>query len=313
MNIKSIFPRLLAVTILVLVCIFLRHGVIAQNGSSTNDLPMLPIEKWDAYKRGIERMNVPITFYGRVIDQDGNGLSGAVAVLRAQQPYFDPAYIVKARYVNSNLTTDLNGRFFLNNLSGSGLDLVSLTMAGYELEPSAQRVFGSVSGTLDNPISFKMWSTNIHERVISGERAFHIVPDGTSYTIDLHTGTITQSNADAGDLKIWIKMSKDITGRDFDWSFEIRAVSGGLVEETESPSSMFRAPAEGYTNIFAFSHKVGERWDRPAGTFRFFLRLRDGTEYGRCSIDIGDYLRIPKPGPLYFEYAVNPSGSRILR
>ena len=54
---------------------------------------------------------------------------------------------------------------------------------GYELEPKAKLGFGfgtaeqftSQPGT---PVIFKMWQKDIHEQLITGQKSFHIVPDG---------------------------------------------------------------------------------------------------------------------------------------
>jgi hypothetical protein len=256
-------------------------------------------------------MNVPITFYGKVIDQDGNSLSGAVTVLRVQQPYFDPEYIVKARYVNSNLTTDLAGRFSLNNLPGSGLDLVSMTKDGYEVEPNMIRSYGSTSGTSEKPLIIKMWRKDIKEPLLKGERLLQTVPDGTAYVLDLTNGAILPSEDQSGDLRIWVKLLNKIDDRNSDWSCEIRAINGGLLEEVDSSSPMYIAPVEGYTNTFSLSVNSTNGWNRSTGTLRFFVRLRNGAEYGRFSIDFAAYHR--NHGLMRIEYAINASGSRILR
>jgi len=35
-----------------------------------------------------------------------------------------------------------------------------------------------------------MWSTNVHEQLITGGKSFHIEPDGRPYVIDLAKGTL---------------------------------------------------------------------------------------------------------------------------
>jgi hypothetical protein len=206
-----------------------------------------------------------------------------------------------------------DGRFFLGNTTGKNVEIESMSKSGYEAEPNVKHVYGPVGGSVDNPMIFKMWREDIKSLLISEHKAFHVAPDGAPYVIDLTRGTITHSNDQGGDLRISIKMGTIVSNRDFDWSLEIRVPNGGLIEEREPSSPMFRAPSHGYTNMFTISHRIGDRTGRSEGTFRFFLRLKDGAEFGRCSLNIGDYLRLPEPAPLHIDYTINPNGSRVLR
>jgi hypothetical protein len=258
-------------------------------------------------------MNVPIKFYGTVADQDGKPLADVKVVLSVQKPYFDPVYLVKDHNPRFERITGADGGFTLDNVAGKNVEIESMTKQGYEAEPNVKHVYGPVGGSVDTPMNFTMWRQDITEPIIMRHRAFHVVPDGSPYVIDLTRGTIAHSNDPLGDLRICIRMGSVSSNRDFDWSLEVRVINGGLVEERELASPMYRAPADHYTNVFFISHRIGEKFGRAEGTFRFFLELKQGTEFGRCAIDIGDYLRLPEPAPLHIDYAINPSGSRILR
>lgn len=277
-------------------------------------LPSIPPGS-DANKltRQIQALNVPIFFYGVVVDQDGKPLVDVKVILSVQQPFFDPVNLVNARNVRFERATDASGRFALDGVVGKNVEIESMTKSGYQAEPNVKHVYGPIGGSIQNPMIFRMWQEDIKSTLIMAHRAFHITPDGTPYVIDLTRDTITHSNDQAGDLRICVKMGTLVSNRDFDWSLKIQAINGGLVEERESSSPMFRAPAEGYTNVFSISHQIGEQSGRSEGTFRFFLRLKGGAEYGRFSVDMGDYLRPPAPPPLHIDYAINPSGSTILR
>jgi hypothetical protein len=157
-----------------------------------------------------------------------------------------------------------------------------------------------------------MWSTNIHEQLITGEKKFHIVPDGRAYFINLTDGTISESGE--GDLKVWVKRPDQIAyGKRYDWSCEMDAINGGFLQETDANSSMYSAPADGYVSLFQFEQKIGSGWGDSTGTQRFYVTLKNGQEYGRISIELYAYYNNQIPGMIRLSYVINPSGSNILR
>lgn len=286
-------------------------GIIAVFGQQAN-LNEHP-EAAARLKARIAAMNVPIAFYAVVLDQDGQPLKGVKVTLRVQQPYFDPIYFAKANYRRFERTTGVDGKFSLDGVTGKNVEIETMAKDGFEAEPNVEHVYGPVGGSLDNPMTFKMWRKDTKVPLIMGHKAFHIVPDGSPYVINFTRDTIGRPIDHLGDLRISIKIGTVVSNRDFDWSLELKPINGGLLEERQASSPMFRAPANGYTNIFNISHKIGDQSGRSEGTFRFFLKLRGGLEYGRCSIDVVDYIGVPTRGPLHIDYAINPTGSDILR
>jgi hypothetical protein len=77
---------------------------------------------------------------------------------------------------------------------------------------------------------------------------------------------------------------------------------------------MFLAPTEGYTNRFAYTQIAGASgWGDTTGDMSFYVTLRDGQMYGRMSIELCANFHGKAPGMVRFSYAINPSGSRVLR
>jgi hypothetical protein len=211
--------------------------------------------------------------------------------------------------IHVQLETDSGGLFEIRGVTGDGFDVESITKEGYELEPS-QRTYGATGGSLAEPVIFKMWSTDIHEKLITGGKSFHIVPDGRPYVIDLTKGTIAESGD--GDLKVWVKRPEQITyGKRYDWSCEMDVINGGLL--AASDSSMYFAPTDGYAPSFQFEQKIGSGWGDTTGPKRFYVRLNNGQMYGRITIELFAYYNDRVPGMIRIQYALNPSGSRILR
>jgi len=68
----------------------------------------------------------------------------------------------------------------------------------------------------------------------------------------------------------------------------------------------------GYTNVFACQEQANPlRWSGATGDKRFYVKLRNGQMYGRIVINL--YADFHGKPMIRISYAVNPSGSRILR
>jgi hypothetical protein len=311
MNIK-LSSRLLRVPTILLSFSCSLYTVKAQTNPPTNAVPVIPAEHAGKYNQAIEGMNVPVTFYGKVVDQDGKALPRAQVVLRLQQVHFDPRYVATAEYARSELTTDTDGNFSLTGVTGRGVSVVSLTKPGYELEPNVNRDYGAISGSLEAPMVFRMWDTNIHEKLITGEKKFHIEPDGRTYSIDLIKGTI--SDTGEGDLKVWVKyVAHPVHGQTNDWSCKIEVVNGGLLEESRSDASMYSAPTNGYVPAFELTQRIKGGQHGSIGKRHFYVMLRNGQEYGRITIELHAPFNTDIGGLIRLEYAVNPSGLRVLK
>jgi len=155
-----------------------------------------------------------------------------------------------------------------------------------------------------------MWSTNIHEQLITGNKSFEIVPDGRPYFINLADDTISES--EGGELKVWIQYTNQpVRGQIYDWSAEIDVINGGLLESDSY--SMFSAPADGYVPSFVWKNQIKGGQRGSIGERRFYLKLKDGQEFGQMSIGLYAPFNNQTPGLIRLSYGINPSGSRILR
>jgi len=281
--------------------------------SATNQPVKVDRNNPESIRQYLLSQNVPIGFFGKIIDQDGNPLSGVSVkgeVLHVKvivpAPWGDQDEIIPI-----SKETDSNGRFEVQGMTGRSFDLETMQKGGYEVEPdNCPHVFGPSIGVYENPTIFKMWSTNIHEQLITGEKAFDIVPDGKSYFIDLTTGEISQT--ESGDLKVWIKFpEKTEFGKSYDWSGEIDVLGGGL--QPGDSYSMFVAPADGYVPTFSLQQKIMDGQRGSIGDKKFYVMLHNGKVFGRIQIDLIAPFNMGIPGLIRLSYAINPSGSRILR
>lgn len=286
-------------------------GIKASSASITpTTLPaavtITPEEKEAKANAELEAKNIPFDFYGRVIDQDSNALAGVkfkLAVRHWSTTTLGAIHIERE--------TDADGRFDIHGETGDAFDVESMGKEGYESEPG-QHTFGAMGGSFESPVVFKMWSANAHEQLITGGKSFHIQPDGKPYVIDLTKGTIAESGD--GDLKVWIKYATQVVrGQTYDWSCEIAPVGGGLLEESDLNASMYVAPTEGYAPAFQLQQQIKGGQSGSIGTRRFYVKLKNGQEYGRITVEMDAPYNDEVPGRVRVSYALNPSGSRILR
>ncbi|MDB6109357.1 MAG: hypothetical protein JWR69_1107 [Pedosphaera sp.] len=264
----------------------------------------------------IESKNVPVEFWGKVVDQNDTPLAGVKLHSQIRHWDFEPSRGLAQRNIERAMTTGADGRFHIGGSTGDDL-IIKMEKDGYELEPDAQLGFGygtseRFTALPEAPMIFKMWPTNIHERLIVGSKRFHVVPDGRIYMIDLTTGTMAESGG--GDLKITLKHPAEVArGQTNDWSAEVEAVNGGLLEETNARSSMYLAPVTGYTPAFRYAQRLRGGQSGSTGKKRFYVMLKNGQEYGRVTLELIAPYNHQVPGLVRIDYAINPSGPRILR
>jgi len=282
--------------------------------SQTNRTPLIPssVGIAEVTKSFVDDKNKPINLFVRFIDQSSNPVPEVKVKFGIMQlTALDPALMeLGSKSIQLERTTDGDGRIEIHGEVGEGIGIGTIQKDGYEPE-RAQYSFGTVGGSFDNPIIVKMWSTNIHEQLITGEKTFDIAPDGKPHVIDLLKGTIAE--AGDGDLTVWIQYTNQVTrGQVYDWSAGIKIINGGLFEE-DLGSPMYDAPPDGYVPTFEIHGKIkgGQRGD--SGDRQFYLKLKNGQEFGQMSIDLHAPFNDQTPGLINLSYVINPSGSRILR
>ena len=262
-------------------------------------------------RQTLEARNKLVELWGKVVDQDGVPLSSVTVKTEINHFVWPPEQSPNGLTTKQELTSDSDGRFHVSDISATGIHIM-LQKAGYEQESRNGYGSNGQNGSQDNPAILRMWSTNVHEKLITGENKFKIVPDGRTYVIDLARGAISESGT--GDLKVWVKRPDQITfGKKYDWSCEVDAIAGGLLEEDDPDRVMYTAPTDDYTQSFQFQQKIGSGWGDTTGPKQFFVKLNNGQEYGRITIELFAYYNDQIPSMIRLSYAINPSGSRILR
>ena len=267
----------------------------------------------------VEEKNVAINFWGVVIDQNGKPLEGVNVYGNVRTWYMTQTLNFDSRFPKVSAVSDSGGKFEMNSLQGDVLTISALEKEGYEPEPGSLRGFGyhtseKFSADPNNPIVFRMWKKDIKEPLITGEKFFKVIPDGRTYTIDFVKGNINESSNPNGDLSVWIKRTDPQIGRKYDWSFSVQAHDGGLSKEADEYNSMYLAPEDNYTSVFEGNFLASEEhWGNAISGKRFYIKTRNGQVYGRIEIDVYASYGNTGEGRFWIKYAVNPTGSRILR
>jgi hypothetical protein len=250
--------------------------------------------------------NVPIAFYGKVVDQNKLPVTGAAVKLKVVTSHFATATTEEKEYP---LETDANGSFTLTGALGASLFITSIQKPGYELSKKAQLGFvyaltGSYHPDPANPVVIRMWRIAGKEPLVGSAWHGKVACDGTTNRFDLYTG---KPSAD-GNFEIMCKRvpvaSAPHGHGEFNLTFEV-AVLGGGIQPTEDEFT-YRSPETGYRPTFTLDQKADAPKWRPNVNQEFYIKTSDG-RFGRLHVD-WEAWQTP---PTHFEWdcSINPAGS----
>jgi hypothetical protein len=247
---------------------------------------------------------MPINFYGRVVDENGQPVSAA----KVQFSWTD---LTPAGNSTAITTSDSEGAFSLRGTAGRVLQ-VDVSKEGY-YKPKEERLksfdyAAFWSGNYHqpnpgNPVLFHLRKKGAGEPISSGHLFTDIPTDGTAVRFDLlNSGRVSPT----GQLEIVaVTNTEKYPPRIFDWRASISVPSGGLVEHNvEFP---FDAPQDGYQPRIDFSMPASApNWKRGIDK-SYFIQFGSPPRYGRIQVSIDGAS--PK---IALDFWVNPSGSRNL-
>lgn len=283
--------------------------------SSTPPVPKLNIiqndrEKTNIIREYMESQNVPIDFFGKITDQDGNPVSGVKVQIKVRHwiVITPAAFGADAKMIPVATETDLSGCFEIHNVTGDGFDVESIQKAGYALSPKTPNGFDPNNGSLNNPVIIKMWKLGDKEQLVTGEKFWGIIPDGRVYTIDLLKGIKAESADAAGDFRIAVSRPAGVSRQDrYDWSFQIMPIEGGIIETEDD--FMYQAPERDYASKYDFHLNASETpW-----TYRIKKKFYTEARGHFARIDIEVFAHYQDQGVLNISWAINPTGSRNLQ
>lgn len=268
-------------------------------GSRSDSEPILPpLQSLETARLAASAaFKTPITFYGRILDQNDHVVTGADVKYYANDGTSKQA-------AASVLKSDSDGRFTIGGVTGISL-AVQVAKEGYRVYPPADfkvtssGMFAYAVGTqrhvpsAANPVIFRLQKMGSAEALVAiPEKTFRLHRDGTPLEISL--------DGRGGHQVILRCWNKDLQRRDgerqYDWRFEISVVEGGLTERANTFD--FAAPEGGYrasdlVNMPAVLPPT--RW-RSFLERSYFIRFNDDL-FARISIELhagGDHFVVWK-------------------
>ena len=253
------------------------------------------------------RGRAPISFFGRVVDQDDQPLAGASVE-------FSWSDLSAKGTSQAATSSDSAGRFELLDKTGKSLS-VKVTKEGYypyrdfswnsyEFGSPFDRHFPDRT----TPTLFRLKKQGKVEPLIAWRALLGVDNNGPERGFQFVPALIT----DPGDFRFSCKVGTTEDGRRrFDWEFKMGIPGGGLVATDEE--FPFLAPKDGYTESVTWTAKIDdEKWQ---GVKRqmFYIRYGNPVRYGRLHVTFdGSTPRFYTRSGVILSWWINPSGSRVV-
>jgi len=303
-------------------------NIVAQNNSATfattnakppiqNDRSRLP----EIYEKANATHNIPVEFYGQVIDQNSNPVAGVKIDVTVRQQYVKSpteysGYDVE---IPMEASSEEDGRFVIQGKKGDSLHIDSIQKDGYQLSSQVRKTYGYVGTAIpfhpdsQNPVIIKMWKNAVSAQLISQDKDTRIPYDGTPVTFNLLTGQKNVDNS-AGDLRVTLirnplNIPSDYRNA-FEWHATIEAVDGGLIQSDDE--FMYEAPEEGYQPQIQIDMPTNAANWSNIYDISFYAKTRGGKVYSRVKFEFRVDSSKPQTG-FTITSSANPNGSRNLQ
>jgi hypothetical protein len=276
-------------------------------------------ERAKSIVQAIERTNVPINFWGKVVDQNQQSIDSVSVQYSYSTEHGNIAGAAwsEQKIHKTEVTTNVAGMFVVSGVKGHTLTVESLMKEGYTYTSRSAKVYNYYGDTASgkftpepaNPVVFVMVSKSIAERLVSYGGSFgrtiRLPGNGAPVRWSLWKGQPDTS----GELEITFKREPAVLARvggPATWSAKVAIIGGGIVEAPPD-EPFYRAPAEGYVSELGYP-KVEQKRGVPARSF--YIKTAGG-KYGRIELD----LYADDEGPTarcLIKASMNPSGSQNL-
>ena len=261
-----------------------------------------------------------LQFVGRILDQNGDGVSDAQVWLRGGSNSL-------ARGSGTfSVQTDKDGFFVVDNATGSFLDIREVTKVGYDTsvmitvndEPPESPHFYSFKEsddamlwsdyTREHPYVITAWRVGKYAKVkTEKDRGLGFVPNGAVYTLDFTgTDTVRWEGTRDGDIRVSVKSNA------YEWKIVIAGIDGGVQEVNDE--YMILAPESGYQESITYSGS-SERTPNLSRsiviTKNIYFMSQHGKRYGSASLEMMPYAS-KELAMIYTSYTINLEGGREL-
>lgn len=285
------------------------------NLSNTQESPVRKERLLSIMRERMRTNNVPIDFYGKVVDQNGAPVAGVevkAAIRLMKEPL--PGMIGDGfDYLVASTASD--GTFSFLNRTGEFFGIDKIQKEGYLVSATVhEKTYYYASDEKKYrpnpsvPEVFKIWKQMGAEELIERNLKYKLTTEGRSYGLDLLNGA--QAKADAiTDIRVSMTAPSVIKPHvKYDWNFVLEAVEGGLIETSDD--YMYLAPLDGYVSRIQVSFNASDANWSDNFRKRFYVMSRNGSVYARIEILVG--VALNGRGYLHIESASNPNSSRNL-
>lgn len=256
------------------------------------------------WERTLINWQSPIEFYGKVVDENGNAISGVSIHFRwIETPAEDGER-------TADTQSDSDGLFSLHGKLGRSLT-VWFSKEGYFSSHRGQMGFLYALGPdihspdPQNPVIFNLRKKGQGAELITSENGaklklnVRIPRDNTPVRVDLLQ---KQANA-AGQLEI--SQSKPPSREATEWSFRMSIPSGGFIENADE--FQFEAPEANYLPTVEYRFTKGEtNWTTQVSK-QFYITFGQPRKFGWIRIESNLAQET-----IFLTYAINPNGARTL-
>ena len=258
-----------------------------------------------------EGFNAPISFWGKVVDQEGRSLAGVNVRYSVRKMAVPASGFPDYRSEFYDLTTGGDGAFTITGKNGDSLSIEAITKKGYQPSSREQRSFAYAQAPTvftpdaQHPVVLTMMKAGGAVQLKRFTGRIGVPYNGTAVAFDPLTG-----RRGSGSLKISVlrvPSSGAVPTRDYPWTLTVKIEGGGIVPV--EPSAGYEAPEAGYEPQVTYEMKAGVDWKSGAQREYYFKTAEN--LYGRLSVTLT--LRNDEPDAFVsLSGAVNPTGSRNL-
>lgn len=245
----------------------------------------------EAQKKFDDLYMTPIQFFGKVVDESGKPIEGAlVKVMVADVPF--------SAGKSFDFTTGAEGDFALTNAHGASV-AVSVAKEGYASLDKSRGMFrvGELQNAADpkmpapgNPAVFVLQSLGKVEPLVKISTFIRVPKTGQSVEVDLSNGKVAATGQENFRVEAWTNdQAKNAQGR-YSWKCKVSVPGGGLVERKSA--AVFEAPVDGYQEADEINMpQDAKKWSSKAQR-QYFVKLGSG-QYARVQFEMiaeGDHF-----------------------
>jgi hypothetical protein len=288
------------------------------NLSNTQESPVRKEGLLSIMRERMRTSNVPINFFGKVVDQDGEPVAGVevyASIRLVKEPL--PGMIGDG-FDTLTTVTGPDGTFSFLNKVGELLSIEKMEKRGYvgsmKIRTSNFWYYESPSKRFQpdssTPVMFKLWKLKGGEALQVVKTSFVFNVNDGLHGVDLLKGRRPDS-LQSTDFKVSMSAPVKVNaGQKYDWSFTIEGVGGGLIATDDD--YMYSAPVSGYLpKIEVGFASTDPEWHAGIVGKKFYLKSRGGVVYARMELSVNRYHDLGRCF-LEVEAYVNSNSSRNL-